>query len=58
MKANKLILITLILYMSSSADSLKLGSICKQDVFNYNGIEVNSFYKISQHVSLDPNESI
>ena len=51
MMTNKLSLISLILYVSSSANSLKLEDICKQDIFNYNDIEVNSFYKIPQHVS-------
>ena len=62
MMTNKLILITLILFVSSSVDSLKLMNICKEDVFEYiNGIEVNSFYKIRQHVSLnsnDPNDNV
>ena len=55
---NKLILIGLILCVSSSVDSLKLGNICKPDVFKYNGLVVNSFYKIPQHVSLNPNLSL
>ena len=55
---NKLILVALLLCVSSSVDSLELGNICKQDVFKYRGLEVNSFYKIPQNVSLDPNESI
>ena len=54
MMTNKLILIVLILCVSSSVGSLKLENICKQYVFEYNGLEVNSFYKIPQHVSLDP----
>ena len=54
MMTNKLILIALILCVSSSVSSLKLENICKDDVFEYNGLEVNSLYKISQHVSLDP----
>ena len=58
MMANKLILIALILFVSSSVDSLKLGNICKQDVFEYNDLEVNSFYKIPQQVSLDSNEPL
>ena len=55
MMANNLILIVLIICVSSSADSLKLGNICKDEVFKNveNGIEVNSFYKIPQQVSLD-----
>ena len=52
MMTNKLILISLILCVSSSVDSLKLSDLSKYDVFEYNGLEVNSFYKISkQHVS-------
>ena len=58
MMTNRLILISLILYMSSSVDSLKLGNICKQNVYSFKGLEVNSFYKISQHVSLGSNESL
>ena len=54
---NKLILMASILCASSSVDSLKLGNICNDDVFKFNGLEVNSFYKIRQHVSLDSNES-
>ena len=56
MVTNKLILIVLMLCVSSSVDSLKLGNICNQDVFLYNGSEVNSFYKMPQHVSLDSRE--
>ena len=52
---NKLILVALILCVSSSVDSLKLGNICKDGLFKYNELEVNSFYRIPQHVSLDPN---
>ena len=53
---NKLILVALILCVSSLVDSLKLGKICKHNVVRfYKGLEVNSFYKISQHVSLDSN---
>ena len=55
MVTNKLILIALILCVSSSVDSLKLGNICKDDVIEYNGLEVNSFYKIAKNVSLDSN---
>ena len=51
-------LITLILFVSSSVDSLKLGNICKQDITTINGFKVNSFYKIPQNVSLDPNETL
>ena len=60
MKTNKLILIALILCVSSSVYSLELGTICKQDVFknDVNGLEVNSFYKIRQKVSLDSNDSL
>ena len=54
---NKLVFIALILFMSSSVYSLKLGNICMLDVFEYNGLEVNTFYKLPTHVSLDPNES-
>ena len=49
---DKLILIALILCISSSVDSLKLTNICKDDVFEYNGLKVNSFYKIRQHVRI------
>ena len=52
----RFILIALILCVSSWVDSLKLGNICKNDVIDFNGLEVNSFYKIPQQVSLDPNE--
>ena len=53
MMAVKLILTALILYASPTY-SLKLGEICKYDKFKvYNGLEVKSFYKISQQVSLD-----
>ena len=55
---NKLILVALLLCVSSSVYSLELGNICKQDVFTYRGLEVNSFYKIPQNVSSDPNESL
>ena len=55
---NKLILFALILCVGSSVGSLKLGNICKKDVFRYDGLKVNSFYKIRQNVSLDPNESL
>ena len=57
--ANKLISIALLLCVSSSVDSLKLGNLCKELVFTYfNGVKVNSFYKIPQQVSLNPNESL
>ena len=52
---DKLILILLIFFVSSSVDSLKLENICEDGVFEYNGLEVNSFYKIPQHVGLDLN---
>ena len=55
---NKLILIALILCVSSSVDSLKLTNICKDYVFEYNGLKVNSFLKMPQKVSLDPNRLI
>ena len=55
MMTNQLILIALILCVSSM-DSLKLSNICKQDTFEYNGLVMNSFYKIPQRVSLDPNQ--
>ena len=58
MTTNKLSLIVLILFVSSSVDSLELRNICKEDVFRYNGLEVNSFYKIPTHVSLDSNRVI
>ena len=49
---NKLILVALILCVSSSVDSLKLSNICKKWVPIYNELEVNSFYRIHQQVSL------
>ena len=55
---NKLILISLILCVISSVDSLKLGNLCKNDIFEYKGIEVNSFYKTPQQVSWNSNEPI
>ena len=55
MLTNKLFLIALILCVSSSVDSLKLGNMCKINVFQYQDTKVNSFYKIQQQVSLDPN---
>ena len=55
MMTDKLILILLIFFVSSSVDSLKLENICEDGVFEYNGLEVNSFYKIPQHVGLDLN---
>ena len=56
---NKLIFIALILCVSSSVHSLKLGKICKDDEFKvYNGLEVNSFYKIPDYVSLGPKKSL
>ena len=57
MMTNKLILVALILCVSSSVGSLKLKSICNYEEFKYNGLKVNSFYKIPQHVSLNLNES-
>ena len=57
--ANKLILVALILFASSSVDSLILNDICNNSVIEYNGLVVNSFYTIPepQHVSFDSNES-
>ena len=56
MMSNKLILIALILFGSSSVDSLELNDICNYNVIEYNGLAVNSFYTTLQHVSLNLNE--
>ena len=58
MMTNKFVLIALILCVSSSVNSLKLGNLCKQDCGEYIDLEVNSFYKIPTQVSLDSNESL
>ena len=58
MMTNKLILVALILCVSSSVNSLKLGNLCKQDCGEYIDLEVNAFYKIPTQVSLDSNESL
>lgn len=52
LKMNKIIVV-LVLY-AASASCVKLANLCSSDIFTYNGLAVNAFYRAQSNITFKP----